>query len=255
MAVSALLVLAGALAVAQSNPHAGDPKAAESGRGVFRIHCSPCHGIAGKGGRGPDLTRGVHAAGDADADLFRVISEGVPGTEMVDFSKLEADAVWRLVTFIRSIGAPAATGPAGDAASGETLFWGRARCGQCHQVGGRGGRLGPELTRAGRSRSLAYLRESIVAPNADLSPGYATVRVTTREGREIVGVERGFDNFSVQLLDAAENLMSFFRSEIREARREQRSLMPEDYGRRLEPREIDDLTAYLAGLGRTKGGR
>ena len=244
-----VLFLAGAFGAAQSNPHAGDPKAVESGRGAFRIHRSPCHGILGKGGRAPDLTTGVYSAGETDVDLFRVISEGVPGTEMADFGEqLSSDIVWRLVTYIRSIGERHATDLKGDAAAGERLFWGKARCGQCHQVGDRGGRLGPELTRAGRARSIVYLRESIVTPNADLTPGYATVRVTTRDGREIVGVQRGFDNFSVQLMDPAENFHSFFRSDVRAARREQRSLMPDDYARQLAPEEIDDLVAYLARL-------
>ena len=39
-----------------ANPLASDPKAAEIGRGMFRIYCAPCHGIRAQGGRGPDLT-------------------------------------------------------------------------------------------------------------------------------------------------------------------------------------------------------
>src|SRR5215472_14803874 len=81
--------------IATKNPLAGDSQAAEAGRAAFRIFCSPCHGIRGEGGRGPDLTRGTFSNGDQDVDLFRVIAQGVPGTEMPGFSaRLEDNEVW-----------------------------------------------------------------------------------------------------------------------------------------------------------------
>ena len=78
-----LFVLLTGLAPAQTapqNPFRNDPQAVEAGRGAFRIYCTPCHGIRAEGGRGPDLTRGVYSAGETDAALFDVISNGVPGT-------------------------------------------------------------------------------------------------------------------------------------------------------------------------------
>jgi putative heme-binding domain-containing protein len=244
-----IALLGSGLAAAQTNPFAGDPKAAEAGRGTFRIYCSPCHGIRAQGGRGPDLTTGTFSAGEQDADLFKTISEGVPGTEMADFGeRLGGDVVWRLIAYIRSTTQRPAAQPAGSAASGEALFRGKGGCGSCHQVGLRGGRLGPDLSRAGRSRSAAYLRESVVAPNVDLTPGYTTLRVVLRDGKEIVGVQRALDNFSAQLMDPAENFHSYYRSDVSSIRREFRSLMPDDYGRRFSASEIDDLVAYLLTL-------
>jgi len=237
-----------ALAVAQTNPFAGDPKAVEAGRGAFRVVCSPCHGILGKGGRGPDLTIGVYMAGESDGDLFRVIADGVPGSEMPDYRELGTDKIWVLISYLRSIAERREAAIRGDAIAGEKVFWEKARCGQCHQVNDRGGRLGPDLSRVGRMRSLAYLRESIVAPNAELAPGYSTLRIKTREGKEIVGVQRGIDNFSAQLMDPAENFYSFLRSEVQSIERDFRSLMPGDYGSRLTPSEIDDLVAFLTRL-------
>ena len=243
------LLLAAALGAAQTNPFASDPNAVEAGRGTFRIYCSPCHGIKGKGGRAPDLTTGVYSAGETDADLHKVISDGVPGTEMPDFAgRLEPETIWKLVAYVRSVGERRATPVAGNSAAGEKVFWEKGRCGQCHQVATRGGRLGPELTRIGRTRSLAYLLESIVAPNADVTSGYATIRVTTRDGKEIVGVQKGIDNFSAQLMDLGENFHSFYRSSVASIRREFRSLMPADYKQRLTQAEIDDLVAYLVTL-------
>ncbi len=234
---------------AKPNPLASDPQAPEAGRGIFRIYCSPCHGIKAEGGRGPDLTRGVYSAGEKDADLHHVISEGSPGTEMPSFStSLGEENIWRVVSFIRSAARKDRETPAGDRGAGETLFWGKAGCGRCHRAGSRGGRIGPDLSMAGRSRSLKYLRESVVDPNADISPGYATIEVVTRAGKKITGVQRGYDNFSAQLMDLQETYYSFLKSDVQSLKREMKSVMPA-YSN-LPPREIDDLVAYLQSLGR-----
>lgn len=237
-----------AIAAAQSNPFATDPKAPEAGRGIFRIYCSPCHGLRGEGVRAPDLTRGVYAAGDSDAALFAVIADGAQGTEMPGFlERLSGpDNIWKLVSYIRSIARRDAAPQRGDAGRGEKLFWGKGACGTCHRVGGKGGRSGPELSRIGRERSLTYLRASIVSPNADITPGFATITVVTREGKTISGVQRGFDNFSAQLMDSGEKLHSFFREEVQSIRREFKSVMPETYAKVFREEELDDLLAYLA---------
>ena len=89
---------------ALKNPLANDARAAEEGRIAFRGSCSLCHGIKGEGGRGPDLTLGTYSAGETDADLFRVISNGSAGTEMPAFgANFESEDIWRLVTYVRTL--------------------------------------------------------------------------------------------------------------------------------------------------------
>jgi mono/diheme cytochrome c family protein len=61
-----VLCIATACRAQGTNPLAGDPQAAETGRWTFRILCAPCHGIHADGGRGPDLTRGAYSVGDQD---------------------------------------------------------------------------------------------------------------------------------------------------------------------------------------------
>src|SRR5947208_9641143 len=55
------------------------------------------------------------------------------------------------------------------AASGQALFFGRAACASCHEVNGRGGITGPDLSNAGRLTPAA-LRQKIVDPNNPLPP-------------------------------------------------------------------------------------
>jgi putative heme-binding domain-containing protein len=235
---------------AQQNPFKSDPGAIEVGRGVFRISCSPCHGIQAEGGRGPNLTLGDYSVGNRDIDLFNVISQGVPYSEMRGYQAMGEDNIWRIISFLRS----AATGRAaekvpGDPSSGDKLFWGKGACGQCHRVGTRGGRLGPELTRVGRGRTAQHLRESVVNPNAELTPGFATITVVTREGKKVVGAQRGYDNFSAQLMDSQDNYHSFLKSEVGSIERTDKSLMPDGYGKMFNKAELDDLVAYLSTLG------
>jgi cytochrome c oxidase cbb3-type subunit III len=241
------------LCPAQDNPLASDPHAAETGRWTFRILCGPCHGIHAEGGRGPNLTLGTYTAGDRDTDLFRVISGGVPGSEMVAYGgRVEEQDIWRIVAYIRSVAHSDSAPVRGDVAAGEKIFWTKGGCAQCHRVGARGSGVGPNLTLEGRQRSLSYLRTSLLEPDADITPGYATITVITREGRKITGVEKSFDNFSAQLMDLSGKYYSFVREDVTSMKREPRSLMPSTYGKLLSEGEIDDLVAYLNSL---RGGR
>src|SRR5258708_22668568 len=116
----------------QKNPFAGDANAVESGRLLFRMSCSGCHGLHATGGRGgPDLTRGTYSTGDADTHLYSVISNGVPGTEMPSFREpLDDSNIWRLVTYVRSLSRAGAAPIKGEQAAGEKLFWGKGNCRQ-----------------------------------------------------------------------------------------------------------------------------
>jgi cytochrome c oxidase cbb3-type subunit III len=244
-----IVLLLAALAHAQNtNPFAPDPKAAETGRWNFRILCSPCHGIHAQGGRGPDLTLGTYSAGDTDADLFRVIARGVPGSEMAGYAgRVEDDGIWRLVSYIRSVARHDAAPLAGTASAGEKIFWGKGNCETCHRVAARGASIGPDLTRAGRQRSAAYLRASILTPDSDITPGYNTITVVKRDGKKIQGVEKSYDNFSAQLMDLSGKYYSFLREDVTSMTREPKSLMP-SYGKLLSENEVNDLLAYLSSL-------
>jgi cytochrome c oxidase cbb3-type subunit 3 len=238
------------------NPFAGDPKAITQGAVLFRQECVFCHGVAARGGmRGPDLTTGSWSHGGSDADLSRTISAGVAGTAMPP-NALKADEIWQIIAYLRTLQQPIGVAT-GDPKRGEALFFGTARCSTCHIVGGRGGRLGPELSTVGSARSRTYIVESIREPNrqltqnrafGDTSLKYDTVTAITADGRTIVGVPMNEDTFSVQLMDMSERVHSLEKKSLKAFRHEDRSLMPAYDTGRLGTADLDDLVTYLQSL-------
>jgi cytochrome c oxidase cbb3-type subunit III len=244
-----------------SNPLAADPSAIKEGASLFRANCSPCHGMSAHGGgRGPDLTSGRWIHGSSDSDVFRTISQGVPGTQM-PANGFEDSETWAIIAYLRSLApSPHAKMP-GDPAKGEKLFTGAAGCAACHMVKGRGGLLGPDLSRVGASRSIASLIESIREPDKELSDGmldpnnhyglplvYDTVTVVLKNGDKLTGVAKNEDTFSIQLLDTNQQLRLFPKRDLKEVLHQHKSLMPAYSEQMINPAELQDLLAYLENL-------
>jgi putative heme-binding domain-containing protein len=234
---------------AKANPLANDQKAIEQGRVMFRGRCAVCHGIDAKGYRGTDLTSGEWMHGGSDSDLFRTISRGVPGTEMPGGPNLSDDEVWMLIAYLRSLATGTPVPERGDVARGEALFWSKAtNCGQCHMVGPRGGRLGPNLSRIGAARSRAALEREIRQPGEVIPIGFETVTVVTRDGRRVRGVRKNEDTFSIQIMTGGEDILSFFKKDLVDVVAEPQSLMPAYGVERLPDNELQDLLRYLRTL-------
>jgi len=249
------------------NPLANDAKAAKAGEFQFRINCAFCHGLGARGGgRGPDLTRAQKRHGSLDADLFRTISQGVPGTAMPPNGTtgqgvgMTDEEIWQVITYLRSVQAKAPVQPTGNATHGKELLYGDANCSLCHMVEGKGGRLGPDLTAVGMARSVAYIVESVRNPSRRLAQGlqestkefpqeYETVTVVTADGREIKGVALNEDNFSIQIMDANEQIHLFEKDELRSFSKSRVSLMPSYDTTLLSDKDLQDIVAYLIGVG------
>src|SRR6267143_2698904 len=265
--LAGLLAMTMVVGADDKNPFAGDAKAAKLGEFQFRINCAFCHGLSGRGGgRGPDLTKAQKRHGNSDADLFRTISQGVPGTAMPAGVNggigvgMTDEEVWQVITYIRSIQVKAPAVPLGSPGHGKELFYGSARCGTCHMVEGKGGRLGPDLTVAGSVRSADSLVESVRNPSRRLAQGikeaakefpqeYETVTVTTPDGKKITGVTMNEDNFSLQMMDADEKIHLFEKDKLKSFEKSRDSLMPPYDAKMLSDKDLNDLVAYLLSVG------
>ncbi len=267
--VAVLLVLLTSVnvAAADRNPFAGDPKAAKAGEFEFRINCAFCHGLGARGGgRGPDLTHAQKRHGSSDGDMFQNISNGIPGTAMPANGTngqgvgMTDEEIWQIITYLRSIEVKAPSQPIGNAIHGKQLFYGDANCSLCHMFEGKGGRVGPDLTGAGASRTVEALIESVRNPSQKLAWGlteptkefaqeYETVTVFMPDGKQIKGVAFNEDNFSLQMMDANEKIHLLEKDKVSSIKKSRESLMPVYDNTLLSDEDLHDIIAYLQGVG------
>jgi putative heme-binding domain-containing protein len=223
------------------------PEGRAQGASLFQTNCAYCHGAHGEGGRGADLTSGTHKHGGSDRELFANIRNGISGTDMPAVRMTDEEA-WKLAAWVKNIGASGnAERASGDAANGQAIYAGKARCATCHSIGGEGGSVGPDLAGVSSRRGLPYLLESLVSPEADVPTAYRAVEIVTKSGQNIGGIRLNEDDISIQLRDREGNLRSFFKDSLKEIRRDKPSLMPA-YSSTLSKKELEDVVAYLSSL-------
>jgi len=229
------------------NPLEGNAFAISNGRAMFRNRCAGCHGPDARGYLGPDLTA-FWSAGGTDDRMFDVVRNGVPGTEMIgaDPQRVFDKEIWQVLAYIRTLSAVPPPAPTGDAANGERIF--RANCSSCHIVNGRGGQLGPDLSRIGSARPRAGLLAKVRGTSGTIRPGYEAVTLVTRGGERIRGVRKNEDEFSVQIMDTRERLQGYLKANLAEYTTDKQSLMPVYGPDRVSDKDLDDLLRYLTGL-------
>jgi len=260
--VVGLLLLGTALIAQERNPLAGDPNAAQAGEFQFRINCSFCHGLGARGGgRGPDLTLASKRHGASDVEMFHNIKDGIAGTAMPAAVGsigvgMTDEEIWQVIAYVRSVQLKTPANPPGNAANGKDAFFGSAKCFECHMVQGKGGRLGPDLTGTGSSRSIESIIESIREPSRRLAAGlteatkgfpqeYETVSVVTADGKSISGVALNEDSFSVQIMDPSEKIFLLEKEKLRSFKKTRVSLMPAYDASQLSDKDLRDILAYL----------
>jgi putative heme-binding domain-containing protein len=252
---------------AGQNPMAGDPKAAKAGESEFRINCALCHGLGARGGgRGPDLTRAQKKHAHSDQEMFQIISSGIPGTAMPANGTngqgvgMTDEEIWQIITYIRSQEVKATAKTTGDATHGKELFYGDGNCGTCHMVAGKGGRMGPDLTDVGGSRTREALIDSIRNPSRRLAWGlteatkefpheYESVIVVTADGNQIKGVTLNEDSFSVQIMDPGEHIHLLEKDKLKSFQKSRASAMPKYNTDVLNDKDVEDIVAFLASVG------
>jgi putative heme-binding domain-containing protein len=228
----------------ETNPYAS-PTDLAIGRALYVGRCGHCHGQDGEGGRGAVLT-GRLRRGGSDRELFVLIRNGIPDTEMTGTFSLADTDIWRVVGHVRELGRQGTSEPsAGDPAAG-ALVYQKAGCAACHTIDGQGGLIGPDLSDIGARRSVRHLRASLLDPNADIPLDYRPVTVTTATGASIAGIHLNEDEYSIHLRDGNGDLRSFMKRELKGLTLPRQSLMP-SYASLL-PADVENLVAFLGSL-------
>jgi mono/diheme cytochrome c family protein len=85
------------------NPFKGDKQAAEDGGKLFSaFNCDGCHGGGAVGAEGPSLVDGRWRYGGNDGEIYHSIFYGRPRGMPAWGGTLPADAIWRLVSYLKS---------------------------------------------------------------------------------------------------------------------------------------------------------
>lgn len=135
----------------------------------------------------------------------------------------------------------AASAPKPDLAKGRAVF--AKTCGQCHQLYGVGGKVGPDITGSNRA-DLDYLLHNILDPNAEIPNDYRTWNLDTKDERSVSGVLARQDATAVTIVTPTESL-TVARSDIATLRQSELSMMPEGLLQALPEDEVRNLIAYL----------
>lgn len=98
------LKLVGASVDENSVKQLTDAAAISEGKTIFTARCAACHGQAGEGAVGPNLTDNYWIHGGSLNDIFKTVKYGVPAKGMVPWQGvLKPDEMQTVVSFIMSI--------------------------------------------------------------------------------------------------------------------------------------------------------
>lgn len=125
---------------------------------------------------------------------------------------------------------------------GQPLF--EKNCAVCHQVGGKGQKIGPQLDGIG-ARGLARLVEDVLDPNRNVDPAFRTTTLQMSDGRVLVGLIRRNEGETIVLADNKGKEFTVAKGDIDEQQLSTLSLMPVNVGETISPEDFQHLMAFL----------
>ena len=129
-----------------------------------------------------------------------------------------------------------------DATRGRLVF--EKTCAGCHQIGGRGAVVGPQLDGEGL-RGPERVLEDILDPNRNVDPAFHATLLALRDGRVISGLVRREEGPNLILVDRNGKETTIPSADVDERRLTRLSPMPADFGVVLAEGDLYDLVAFL----------
>ena len=132
-------------------------------------------------------------------------------------------------------------------ATGQRIFYNAklARCGNCHQVTGRGTRVGPDLSFIGRSISRERLLENILQPSKELAPHYRPWTIEMEDRLQYTGIALRRGGNSEVYLGADGQEIRLDKRKINHKQVSHVSMMPAGLAHTLTLGELRDLLVFL----------
>ncbi|HND52157.1 MAG TPA: HEAT repeat domain-containing protein [Pirellulaceae bacterium] len=132
----------------------------------------------------------------------------------------------------------------GSLARGATIF-SKAQCIKCHAYGGKGERIGPELTTLNKRFMRKEVLESILFPSHVISDQYASKTVVTHLGRQYTGIVAGGAKGEKVVLQSNGEKVVVKEDDIDEILPQKTSVMPAGLLDNFSQEDIADLFAFL----------
>jgi putative heme-binding domain-containing protein len=128
-----------------------------------------------------------------------------------------------------------------DAHKGRATF--EMVCAACHQIYGRGGQIGPDLTGSNRG-DIDYILLNMIDPSADVPDAYKQLTINTKDGQVLVGTLAAEDGQRLVLNTVGQKL-TVLKSDIDTRSMSPLSMMPEGLLPALLDSQVRDLVKYL----------
>lgn len=129
----------------------------------------------------------------------------------------------------------------GNPATGHALY--TNLCSACHRLKNEGTEIGPDLGMVA-AKPVEQLIEAILDPNRAVEARYTTQTITTKQGRDVVGLvtEETPNSLTVRTTGGVETIL---RTDITKQGGNTKSLMPEGLEMLLTPQHVADILSYI----------
>jgi putative heme-binding domain-containing protein len=120
----------------------------------------------------------------------------------------------------------------------------KQHCAACHQLGGEGKKIGPQLDGVG-IRGADRLLEDLLDPNRNVDAAFRTSTVLTKDGQVLTGLVQREEGALLVLADNKGEEFRVLKDDIEEQQKSTLSLMPVNLVSALPEAELHELLAYL----------
>ena len=252
--------------------------------GEGSLACNQCHGVGALEAFGPFGDRGVNFAHVADRlrhDFYlrwmHAPERITPGTKMPTFAgaggktaatsiadgdaSAQFAALWQWLetrprssrAFVRKWALSDLAPKIAQLERGRSFATGKAlfssmSCVQCHQIGGEGGTIGPDLSKISDKHAPLALLQEVLAPSKVIEDRYRVHTVFTKDDDIVDGMLLGEDARTLRILTNPldpKSAVTVKKAEIDERRISATSPMPTDLLNTLKEAEVFDLLAYV----------
>jgi len=132
-----------------------------------------------------------------------------------------------------------------DMTSGKELF--TKHCAICHQVGGQGAKIGPQLDGIG-IRGLDRLLEDTLDPSRNVDPAFRNTNLQLSDGRSLSGLFLREDGTMFIFADSQGKEFTVKKDQIEQRTVSPLSAMPTNVLESLKDDELNNVMAYLLTL-------